>query len=348
MFKALFLTSLKRIRRVVLSMLSVQNIRSRTYSNQVFYQHRTGDKQHLVPAETVSIMKDINDELYQFSMVRKKKHRQKRYAGGGNGEKWRASKPVIFEAATNYLEDAKKKITKLLNKLSHPNVDVITGETITVFQKFGKDLIADKGSVEDSSCLVEWKQLVEYFITQLLHKAITEPLFYQDYVFLVDSLVTKIEFDHVSSLLIGQLQSKCQQILEKLLNQIASVEGRGRGGKEMIADIFKVNGDMKGFCQLLSELYLHQKITLSVVSECLDDLQVIYNNVVEEEGDKQKIDRVVENYCYICYPLIKSEYFPIETYLQPIRDWSSQKKVSPKVRFLMSDLLEDFDKIDKK
>ena len=37
---------------------------------------------------------------------------------------------------------------------------------------------------------------------------------------------------------------------------------------------------------------------------------------------------------------IKSEYFPIETYQQPNREWSTQKKVSTKVlcKFLVLDL----------
>ena len=104
--------------------------------------------------------------------------------------------------------------------------------------------------------------------------------------------------------------------------------------------MFDLSQDHKGFCRFLSELYLHQHIPLPVISNVLDELQKLYSNSTDSSSI---IEKIVSNYCNICYPLIKSEFFPIETYIEPLTEWSSNKSIPSKTRFLIADLIDDFE-----
>lgn len=336
--------------------MSQSGITHRTYPNTVFYQLRSGSLPQglsLIPKDTLVVMEEISHELHNFSVVRKKKHsrsghRQKGRRGAENEKGWRASKPVVFEASKTDLEEGEKQYTKLLNKLSHPNVEVISREMTGVFTDFIGKFGDDAESIDT---------FLDNFVEQLYVKAIREPLFYKDYVFLVDYLILQIQMQHVVSKFVEKLQHQCKHrlecLIEKIQNKIVFVQ-QSDSVIEDNTDSVSATLDMKGFCHFLSELYLHKHIGLSVISGGLDDISELYLSLESCTLDSSRKDEVknifetiIFNYCYICFPLISSEYFPIETYLSPLEKWGHNKTIPPKSRFLIADLLEEFQNIQK-
>ncbi len=308
--------------------MSVAHIQKHTYPNHVFYQHRFKVNQELVSHDTIDVMSQINEELRKFTSTRKKNRRTNLKQ---SHEKWRVSKPVIFKKSDDKLEEYQKKCTTLLNKLSHPNVTVITTDMIKVFT-----LVNDQCEMEE--CI----EFISLFVKTLYQKALREPLFYQDYVYLLNHIIKSDFESNFTSMIVNHVKTTCDFLIECLLRIVNSDKDEATGddtGEEM----FDLSQDHKGFCRFLSELYLHQHIPLPVISNVLDELQKLYSTSTDSCSI---IEKIVSNYCNICYPLIKSEYFPIETYIQPLHEWSANKNIPSKTRFLIADLIEEFESID--
>ena len=160
--------------------LSFAHIQKHTYPNHVFYQNRFKINQDLVSHDTIDTMFKINEELRKFTTNRKKNRRSNLKQ---SHDKWRVSKPVIFKKSDDKLEEYQKKCTTLLNKLSHPNVTLITEDMIKIFT-----LVKDQ--CDEAECV----EFITLFVKTLYQKALREPLFYQDYVYLLNHII-KSDFE---------------------------------------------------------------------------------------------------------------------------------------------------------
>ena len=302
------------------------DIQSLTYTSRQFYECRQNYVPLTLPHESLEVFKMISEDTRTHISLRKRSKRKNHITN--NKPSWRAKPSIFQQDDLSHLDKMLKQITKLLNKLSHPNVCVITEEINKIFNENREKIDLNLFTIK--------------FSEKLFEKALREPLFYKDYVFLLDKLI--IELDDDNKKLIDTIQTLSQLLLKNFLNQFESDnEGLTEFEIKISNDIQLedlIGEDFKGLCFLISELYLHQHLGLSIITDGLNKLKDFL------DADHDDFDKIVQHYCHLCTPLLHSEFFPIENYLESLPEWKKNSKLPSKTRFMVMDLLETFEKIE--
>ena len=124
-----------------------------------------------------------------------------------------------------------------------------------------------KDQCDEGECV----EFITLFVKTLYQKALREPLFYQDYVYLLNHII-KSDFEKdFTGIIINSVKSTCDVLIERLLGLVSGEGGDGSSGGEgegsgSGGDMIDITQDHKGFCRFLSELYLNQHIPLPVIS----------------------------------------------------------------------------------
>jgi hypothetical protein len=237
--------------------------------------------------------------------------------------------PMLHKAQTKYvvakLEQVKRRqLNAILNKLASENLHKLSRKVLEV-------------NIDNVDTL-------SWFVSQILHRGLTEPTFCQIYAKLSSHLqgtLTDFTVDHERITFRRLLLNKCQEEFERGLRN--EVEASKTEEDEALAHQTKEERSIPsrrrilGSTRFIGELYKNGSLTEHIVHQCIIT-KLIGDSRTPDEG---KIEALCQLMNAIGYMIdIRVNKRNMDAYFDTMEKLSTDAKLSLRVRFLLRDLIE--------